>query len=162
MSNNKDNLKPKVSVNQTTANNAASSQNGVLQTNNVSAIEVAKTGTFKDVLLWILAMAAFIAATLVNTYLPGYWQQANNIWVRIAIIIGLVVFAFVCLYFTNQGKAFKTLLSDAGVELRRVTWPLKNETIKWTWQSLVVMFLIGLLVWLLDTVFNQVVGIFIG
>ena len=53
-------------------------------------------------ILWLLAAAFLIGATLVNQYLPGYWQPANDVWVRIGIIVALVVFALVCLALTHQ------------------------------------------------------------
>ncbi len=127
-----------------------------------STIEVAKKHSKADLILWLFAIVALISATLVNQYLPAYWQEANNIWVRIAIITGLVISALIALALTNQGSAFKTLLSDSGIELRRVTWPSKQETIQYTWQVLVVTGIMGVLVWLLDMLFNQLIKIIIG
>lgn len=124
-----------------------------------SVVEVAKTRSTKDVFLWIFALAALIASTLVSQYLPRYWVPANDVWTQLGITIGLVIFAIVCLAFTNQGAAFRTLLKDAGIELRRVTWPSKDETIRYTWQVIVVMIIVGILVWLLDTFFNYLIGL---
>lgn len=125
-------------------------------------VETVKTRTPKDYGLWIIAIACFILAAMVNTYLPGYWVAASDIWVRIAIIIGLVIFSIICIAFTSHGKDFKVLVKDAGIELKRVTWPTKNETIHWTWLSIVFMVLFGILVWILDMFFNKVVGFIIG
>ena len=127
-----------------------------------TAIETAKSYTAKDMVLWLIAIVALIATTLVNSQLPGIWQPANDVWVRIGIVIALIVFAIGCLAFTNQGKGFKTLLSDAGVELRRVTWPTKSETFQYTWQVLLVIGIVAVIVWVLDNIFNRLVGIFIG
>ncbi len=129
---------------------------------NTTAVEVAKTGSTKDMILWLLAAVLLIAATLANQYLPGYWQPANDVWVRIGMIVALVVGALVCLALTNQGRAFKILLRDAAVELRRVTWPDKDETFQYTWQVLVVIAIVGFFIWILDNFFNWFVGIFIG
>ena len=130
--------------------------------NNTSAVEVAKTGSVKDIMLWLLAIVALISATFANQYLPGVWQPANDLWVRIAIIVALFAFALVCLALTNQGSAFKTLLKDAAVELRRVTWPSKDETFQYTWQVLVVIAIVGFFIWLIDNFFQWFVGLFIG
>ncbi len=122
-----------------------------------SVVEVAKKRSPKDITLWLLAIIALIGTTLVGEYLGGVWAPANNTWVRIGIMVGLVVFALICLALTNQGSAFKTLLKDAGIELRRITWPSKQETTTYTWQVIVVTILAGILVWLLDTFFKYVV-----
>ncbi|UNK05122.1 preprotein translocase subunit SecE [Psychrobacter raelei] len=157
MSNQQDNLDSKVSdAKQGAHNTLRKSLNGK------SAVEVAKTRSPKDIMLWIIAFAALIGATLVNYKLPGIWQPANDIWVRVGIIASLIVLAIICFALTNQGRSFKVLLKDASIELRRVTWPSKNETIQYTWQSLLVIGIVAVIVWLLDNLFNWLVGIFIG
>lgn len=123
-----------------------------------SVVEVAKKRSAKDFILWLLAIVAMILATLVSQYLPRYWAYANDIWVQIGITICLVVFGFVCIAFTNQGSAFKILLKDAGIELRRITWPEKDETTRYTWQVIVVMIVFGIIIWLLDLFFNYIIS----
>ncbi len=162
MSNDQDNLDSKLSDAKATVGGMLSKGKHVSAGNQTTAVEVAKTGSAKDMILWLLAIIALISATFSNQYLPGYWQAANDVWVRIGIIVALAVFALVCLALTNQGRAFKILLKDAAVELRRVTWPGKDETFKYTWQTIVVIAIVGFLVWLLDNFFNWFVGLFIG
>ncbi|WP_227431338.1 preprotein translocase subunit SecE [Psychrobacter sp. I-STPA6b] len=157
MSKNKDNLDTKLSDAKMTAKALLSKRK-----KHTTAVEVAKTRSPKDMVLWLLAIVCLISATLVNQHLPGYWQLANDMWVRIGIIVALVVFAFICLAMTNQGTAFKVLLKDASVELRRVTWPSKQETFQYTWQVLLVIGIVAIFVWLLDNFFNWLVGLFIG
>lgn len=161
MSNNQDNLETKLSDAKAVAGGMLSKDKHV-SASGTSAVEVAKTGSAKDLILWLLSAIFLISATLVNQYLPGYWQPANDVWIRIGIIVALVVLALVCLAFTHQGRAFKILLKDAAVELRRVTWPSKDETVQYTWQVLVVIAIAGFFIWLLDNFFNWFVGIFIG
>jgi preprotein translocase subunit SecE len=161
MSNNQDNLDNKLSDAKAAAGGMLT-KNKHISATNTSAVEVAKTGSVKDMMLWLLAIAILIGATLVNQYLPGYWQPANDVWIRIGLIVALFVFALICLALTNQGRAFKTLLTDAAVELRRVTWPSKDETFQYTWQVIVVIGIVGFFIWLLDNFFNWFVGLFIG
>ncbi|WP_131667948.1 preprotein translocase subunit SecE [Psychrobacter pygoscelis] len=160
MSNNQDNLESKLSDAKVTAGSLLSKKQKPVTDS--SAVDVAKTSSAKDIILWLAAFAALIGATLVNQYLPGYWQPANDVWVRIGLIVLLVIVALVCLAFTHQGRAFKILIKDAAVELRRVTWPSKDETFTYTWQVIVVIAIVGFIVWLLDNFFNWFVGLFIG
>ncbi|MFB6348775.1 preprotein translocase subunit SecE [Moraxella marmotae] len=154
MSDNKDNL-------ETQSETSASGQNHNKKPITISKenmVEVAKRRSPKDVFLWLIAIASMIAATLVSQYLPRYWAPANNVWTQIGITVGLVVFGFVCLSFTNQGTAFKVLLKDAGIELRRITWPGKDETVRYTWQVILVMIIAGIIIWLLDSFFSYIIS----
>lgn len=157
MSNQKDNLDNKLSEAKQTAHDLLG-KNGF----NSSIVEVAKPRSVKDIVLWIVAISALITAAFVNYKLPGVWQPASDIWIRIGIIAVLVVIAIICMVLTSQGSAFKVLLKDASIELRRVTWPTKSETIQYTWQSLLVIGIVALIVWILDNFFNWLVGFFIG
>ena len=161
MSNNQDNLDAMLS-DAKAANGESLKKSNHISATNTSAVEVAKTSSVKDIILWLLAIIVLIGATLVNQYLPGYWQPANEMWIRISIIVALFVFALLCIALTHQGRAFKTLLKDAAVELRRVTWPSKDETFQYTWQVIVVIAIVGFFIWLLDNFFNWFVGLFIG
>ena len=154
MSDNKDNL----DIQSETSASGSRHTKTPITVSKESVVEVAKKRSPKDMLLWLVAIIAMISATLVSQYLPRYWAPANNVWTQIAITVGLVVFGFICLAFTNQGSAFKTLLKDAGIELRRVTWPTKDETVRYTWQVILMMIVFGIIIWLLDMFFSYVVG----
>ena len=107
--------------------------------------EVVSSGSPLDAVLWLVAIALLIGSALVNQHLPAYWAPANDIWVRVGVILACIVVALGLLYATHQGKGFVRLLQDARIELRRVTWPTKQETITTSWQVLLVV-IIGSLV----------------
>ncbi|MDO5050841.1 MAG: preprotein translocase subunit SecE [Moraxella equi] len=123
-----------------------------------NVVDVATTRSGVDIVLWLIAIVALISSTLISTYLPRYWAPATESITQLLITAGLVLLAVICLAFTHQGRAFKVLLKDADIELRRVTWPTKNETFKYTWQVIVVMIIVGFIVWLLDNLFNYLLG----
>ncbi len=162
MSNHKDELEKKLAETKAEVNALLKDRQAPIVVSQESVVEVAKTRSTKDVVLWIVAILCLIGATLAPDYLSANWAPANNVWVRIAIVAGLVVVALLCLAFTHQGGAFKTLLSDAGIELRRITWPSKSETTTYTWQVVVVTIIAGILIWLLDNLFNYIIGFILG
>ncbi|KAA8732172.1 preprotein translocase subunit SecE [Acinetobacter qingfengensis] len=138
----------------------APSEAPIPQRNNPA--ELVKNGSPFDAVLWIVALVLLISATLVNQYLPQYVETATNIWVRIGAIVACIIVALGLLYATHQGKGFVRLLKDSRVELRRVTWPTKQETITTTWQVLVVVIVTSLVLWGFDYVLGWLIKLIIG
>ncbi len=160
MSDNKDNLEKKLAEAKNIANEMLKKRQPVVISEE-NVVDVAKTRSAKDIVLWLIAVVALVSSTLISQYLPKYWAPASETMTQIAITAALIVLAVICLAFTHQGRAFKTLLKDAGIELRRVTWPTKDETIRYTWQVIVMMIVVGIFIWLVDNGFNYVLGLFL-
>lgn len=160
MNNDKDSLEHKLADAKALARGMLSKKRAAVNQENM--VTVAKKRSPKDIVLWVLALVAFIGATLAGEYLPSYWIPATNRWTLLFVVLALVVFGLLCLTFTNQGRAFKVLLQDAGTELRRISWPSKNETTTYTWQVVIITIIAGILVWLLDNLFNHLVGLILG
>lgn len=127
-----------------------------------NSAEVVTSGSPLDVVLWVVALALLIGAAMVNQYLPAYWPPANNIWVRVGVILTCVVVALGLLYATHQGKGFVRLLKDARIELRRVTWPTKQETVTTSWQVLLVVIITSIVLWCFDYGLGWLIKLIIG
>lgn len=127
-----------------------------------NSAEVVSSGSPFDVVLWIIALALFIAALMVNQFLPAYWVPASSIWVRIGVILGCIVAALGLLYATHQGKGFVRLVKDSRIELRRVTWPTKQETVTTSWQVLLVVVIAAIALWCFDYVIGLFMKFIIG
>lgn len=124
--------------------------------------ETIKSGSSFDVVLWLIAIVLLVGAMMVNQYLPQYWQPASSIWVRIGAIVACIVVALGILYATHQGKGFVRLLKDSRIELRRVAWPTKQETVTTSWQVLVVVLITSIVLWCFDYVLGWLVKLIIG
>ena len=138
----------------------ALSEAAIPQRNN-SAVDVS-SGSPLDIVLWVIALILLVGAMMVNQYLPAYWAPANDIWVRVGVILACIVVALGLLYATDQGKAFIRLLKDARVELRRVTWPTKQETVPTSWQVLVVVIIASVVLWCFDYGLGWLIKLIIG
>ena len=99
---------------------------------------------------------------MAGQYLPAYWAPANNIGVLVGVILACVVVALGLLYATHQGKAFVRLLKDARVELRRVTWPTKQETVTTSWHVLAVVVIASIVLWCFDYILGWLMKFIIG
>jgi preprotein translocase subunit SecE len=138
----------------------AQSGAAIPQRNN--SVEVVKSGSPLDVVLWVIALILLVGAALTNQHLPAYWAPANDIWVRVGVILACIVGAFGLLYATHQGKGFIRLLKDSRIELRRVTWPTKQETVTTSWHVLVVVVVAAILLWCFDYILGWAIKFIIG
>ncbi|WP_312087292.1 preprotein translocase subunit SecE [Acinetobacter variabilis] len=138
----------------------ALSEAAIPQRNN-PAVDVSSSSPL-DIVLWVIALILLVGAMMVNQYLPAYWAPANDIWVRFGVILACIVVAFGLLYATHQGKGFVRLLKDARIELRRVTWPTKQETMTTSWQVLAVVVIAAIVLWCFDYVLGWLMKFIIG
>src|SRR5690606_2430687 len=138
----------------------ALSEAAIPQRNN-PAVDVS-SGSPLDVVLWIIALILLGGAMMVNQHLPAYWAPANDIWVRVGVIFACIVGALGLLYATHQGKGFVRLLIDLRIELRRVTWPTKQETVSASWQVLLVVIIAAIVLWCFDYVLGWLMKFIIG
>jgi preprotein translocase subunit SecE len=93
---------------------------------------------------------AVAAAILVGGVAAFYWLVDLPVWVRWLIVFAaLGVGAFVALQ-SAQGRTFWQFVQGSRVELRKVVWPTREETIQTTIAVLVFALIGGTFFWLLD------------
>ena len=138
----------------------ALSEAPIPQRNN--SAEIVSSSSPIDYILWIFSIILFIAAMLTNQHLPEYWAPANDVWVRVGVILACIVAALGLLYATHQGIGFVRLLKDSRIELRRVTWPTKNETVTTSWQVLLVVIIAAIVLWCFDYILGWLMKFIIG
>lgn len=127
-----------------------------------NSAEVVQSSSPLDYVLWGIALILFIASMMVNQHLPAYWAPANDIWVRVGVILACIVVALGLLYATHQGKGFVRLLKDSRIELRRVTWPTKQETVTTSWHVLIVVVVTSIVLWCFDYLLGWAIKLIIG
>jgi preprotein translocase subunit SecE len=75
----------------------------------------------------------------------------------VAAIVGFII------YQTARGKSTVEFFKDARTEVRKVVWPTRAETVQTTVTVFIIVFLIGLFLWLLDMLlsglFKTITGI---
>jgi preprotein translocase subunit SecE len=119
-------------------------------------IKVAEVGTADKVKLGaaIVAVAAGIA---------GYYVLDSNAnWQRwVAVIAGVVVGALL-LAFSRYGHEFREFMASARVELRKIVWPSKEDTLKTTLTVFAFVAIAGVFFWGLDLLLSWATRAFTG
>jgi len=100
--------------------------------------------TAQNSLLWLAIVGVTIAA-LCATYGYHFSLPVQTIiwivWLVIALGIG---------YFTVQGQAVYVFAEDAWLELQKVTWPERQETVRITMIVVSMVGLTGMILWGVD------------
>jgi len=94
-----------------------------------------------------------IAIVVVIAGVAGYYLLANQAaWLRWLPVVGSLVLAGVVVAFSRYGTEFRRFLELSRIELRKVVWPTRDETMKTTAVVFVFVAVAGLFFWLLDLV----------
>jgi preprotein translocase subunit SecE len=109
--------------------------------------QVQESGTALDAAK-LTAGIAIVAAGIVGFYL----LSEQPIWLRwIIVLAALVAGSFVSLQ-SHQGKSFWAFVQSSRVELRKVVWPTSQETVQVTIVVFVMVIVLSLFFWGLDSV----------
>jgi preprotein translocase subunit SecE len=101
--------------------------------------------TFVDTAKLILAVGILLAG-----FVAYYYFADASAFVRaVAVLVAVAVAAVVALQ-SAQGQALWKFIQASRVELRKVVWPTREETIQTTIAVLVFAVIMGVFFWLLD------------
>lgn len=107
-----------------------------------------------DGLKWAITVL-LLAAVIVGNYLYG---EETHVVLRVAVLLVLAALAVLSAAFTEKGKTFLGFAKDARLEVRKVVWPTRQETVQTTLIILAVSTIVGLVLWGLDGIFVRVVS----
>ena len=99
----------------------------------------------KDTLLWSLVFI-ILAAAVVGNY--AFSEQA--LFIRIVAVVVMIVIAGVMALQTSKGKSVLDFARESRIEVRKVVWPSRQETIQTTLIIFAVVAVVGLFLFLLD------------
>lgn len=99
-----------------------------------------------------------VAALLFSLSLVVQYIVEQPFYSRVFGIL-LATGASVVLFFTTAvGRKFKAYWQDSVVELRKVVWPTKQETMHSTIAVLAMVFVMALVLWSIDAVLVRIVA----
>jgi preprotein translocase subunit SecE len=107
-----------------------------------------------DGLKWTITIL-LLAAIIVGNYLYG---EQIHVVARISVLLLMAALAVLSAAFTEKGKTFIGFAKDSRLEVRKVVWPTRQETVQTTLIILVVSIITGLILWGLDGIFVRIVS----
>ena len=114
-------------------------------------------GKWLDFAKWAVAVLLVAAAVVGNAY---YADQP--LLYRAIVGVLLVAAAAAIALFTVKGQEFNAFRREAMIELRKIVWPTRPETLQTTLIVFIVVFIMALILYLLDLGLGFVVSKIIG
>jgi preprotein translocase subunit SecE len=107
--------------------------------------KVEEQPTFVDTVKLALAVAVVVVG------LVGYYYLADSSQLlRVLTVIGALALAAAVTFWSLQGRLLWKFIQGSRIELNKVVWPTREETIQTTLVVLVVALFGGVFFWLLD------------
>ena len=106
-----------------------------------------------DWIKWAVVAAIIAGGVYANSYF-----STESLLLR---TIGLLVLAGAAGWVaaqTARGRAFVELCLEARVEIRKVVWPTRQETVQTTIIVLIVIFILAIILWVLDWGLNGIIS----
>ena len=92
-----------------------------------------------------------VAILCVVAGIAGYYLL-DNLWLRWGSVVAGLTLGGVVVALSGYGRRLWTFSESARVELRKVVWPTRDETLKTTIAVFVFVTIAGVFFWLLDLV----------
>lgn len=115
-----------------------------------------ETGQF-DLAKLVLAVAVTVAAIV------GFYYFADqSLLLRVIGLLVVLMIAVGLVYTTNLGQSFWMFAQGSSIELKKIVWPTKKETIQTTLIVVVMVLFVGILLWMFDGLLMWGVGLITG
>jgi len=105
-----------------------------------------------DTIKWTFAILTIVVGTVSFYYFEEYPP-----FIRVVGLLFLVGIALFTVSRTGKGRSTVEFLREARTEVRKVVWPTRQETVQMTGIVIVMVVLVALIIWLLDSILFWIV-----
>ena len=102
-----------------------------------------------------------ISVLVIGMILFYYFSEIRLFYRVLGMISVLILSGFIG-YQSDFGKLVYSYITDSKVELKKVTWPTKQETTQTTLGVIAVVIIVGILLWLFDMLLSWAIGTLYG
>ncbi|PHM28857.1 preprotein translocase subunit SecE [Xenorhabdus budapestensis] len=116
-----------------------------------------ESGRGLDIAKWLL-----VAVLLVVAIVGNYYYREYNLPLRAIAVVAIVALAGAVALWTAKGKAALAFARESRVEMRKVIWPTRQETLHTTLIVAAVTAVMSLILWGLDGILVRLVSFITG
>ena len=111
-------------------------------------------------LLWLVTVAIIVAGVAITMYSDVLGASLSSYSTSMSVIV--VLLALVVARFTNQGRRFWAFFNASKLELAKVVWPTRKETMTITVMVIVVVIIFAILISIFGMIFENFIQYFLG
>ncbi len=112
-----------------------------------------KLDSFKLLLAIVILIAGIVGF---------YYYEAESQLYRVLGVVFAAVVAIAISSTTNLGQNIIGFGREARMEVRKVVWPTRQETVQTTFMVIVAVIIIGIFLWLIDMLLAQAIQLVTG
>ena len=119
--------------------------------------KVETAGSRLDTVKIVVAIALVVSATAAFYVYP----EQSPLMRVLAIVVAMIVATVITLQ-TEKGRQMWSFTQDAQIEVRKVVWPTREETLQTTLIVILMVIFIAIFLWLLDLFLGWSIGALMG
>jgi preprotein translocase subunit SecE len=116
---------------------------------NTQAEPAASVGDIVKQVFSVVLVVAGVAAFYYFSTDHSYFKEARLLY-RVLGLVVVVLMALGTMLTTDLGRAVWSFMLESKQEVRKVVWPTREETMRTTLLVFAMVFIVGLILWLLD------------
>lgn len=101
---------------------------------------------------------AVVITLMVFGIIGNYYYTDQSLLVRVVCLLGVAAVSLVIALQTNHGKQFWSFVKDSRLEMKRVVWPARPEVMQITTIVLLMVTILGLILWGVDSILLRAIG----
>ena len=105
-----------------------------------------------DPVKWLVAVLLLVGAVV-----GFYYYEETSPLLRVTLLLAAVGTAFFIASLTAKGRKARQFIRDTHLEVRKVVWPSRQETMQTTGIVIVMVLLIALMIWMVDSILFWIV-----
>jgi len=106
-------------------------------------------------------LALALAILLGGVFAYHHYGEASRL-LRVGGVIGVIGLSVAIAAMTDKGRQVVGFVRDANIEVRKVVWPTRQETMQTTLIVMIVVVVFGIVLWLLDLALGAAMQAVIG
>jgi preprotein translocase subunit SecE len=123
----------------------------------MAEVQTSEAASAKDTALMTLSILVLLAGVV-----AFYWFDEDALPLRLGMVAGGLVVAGGLLWISWYGREFRQFAQAARVELRKVVWPSREDTVRTTIMVIAFAIVMGLFFWVLDMILTWMIRLLTG